>query len=141
MKGYRRGETHHQARLSEVEAREIVAKYEAGDVSVRQLGAWYGISHAAVYKIVTGKTWRETLASPGVVVVTSQPVAVLPRVAASLVPQDKASRLAIAQASVDAALKGERPAVAVQVAPLPASKPATTRKVIGGYDPDEVERE
>jgi hypothetical protein len=59
MKGWLRGEDHPGARLTWEKVRVMIARYETGEWSVRQLAKVDQVSPTTVYKIVTGKLWRE----------------------------------------------------------------------------------
>jgi len=52
------GEKHHNAKLTNVEADEIRALYDSGGMSMRTLGARYGLSHFAIRKIVRGISYK-----------------------------------------------------------------------------------
>lgn len=52
-----RGTQHHSARLDEQGVREIRDRYRRGDGTHRSLAAEYGMSRAAIAKVVTGRTW------------------------------------------------------------------------------------
>ena len=56
--GYRRGETQHSARLTADQVRDIRARYTGKCGEQTALAREYGISHAALHAVVTGKTWR-----------------------------------------------------------------------------------
>lgn len=53
-----RGETHHHARLSADEVREIRRKYAAGDVTQHALAREYGVSQPTIRNVVLRQTWR-----------------------------------------------------------------------------------
>ena len=53
------GENNSNARLTEVQVREIRRLYATGDVLQREIGTMYGISKSQVHRIVHGKRWRE----------------------------------------------------------------------------------
>lgn len=52
------GEKHFFAKMSADKVREMRAMYEAGGVSIKALGARYGVSFAAARKIIKRETWR-----------------------------------------------------------------------------------
>lgn len=55
----RRGENHGMAKLDWGKVDEIRAKYAAGGVSQRDLGAEYGVAHRTIGLIVRGSLWTE----------------------------------------------------------------------------------
>lgn len=50
------GERGGNSKLTEAQAREIIARYRAGE-SPRTLGPEYGITHNSAWHIITGRTW------------------------------------------------------------------------------------
>ena len=52
-----RGEVNGRAKLTEHDAADVLASYAAG-MSIRDMAAVLGVTHATVYNIVNGKTWR-----------------------------------------------------------------------------------
>lgn len=52
-----RGEKCGTAKLSRKQVAEIRLRYSAGGVTQRELGAEYGVSHAAIGLAVSGKSW------------------------------------------------------------------------------------
>jgi hypothetical protein len=53
-----RGERASKAKLSAKDVRAIRERYTAGGVTIRALGAQYGISHTSVRYIIVRKNWR-----------------------------------------------------------------------------------
>ncbi len=52
-----RGEQNGSAKLSEQDVREIRRRYAAGDITLLALAHEYGVSEAAIWRIVHRKTW------------------------------------------------------------------------------------
>ena len=52
------GEANGQAKLTDEQALEMIARYEAGGVAQRELAAEYGVSQTIVSLIVNRKIWR-----------------------------------------------------------------------------------
>ena len=52
-----RGTVNGRAKLTERDAADVVASYAAG-MSISDMAAVLGVTHATVYNIVNGKTWR-----------------------------------------------------------------------------------
>jgi Mor family transcriptional regulator len=57
-RGPRRGEEHHQAKLSDADAAEMRTVYAAGGVSVSELALRYGVSTAVIRRMIRGKSWK-----------------------------------------------------------------------------------
>lgn len=53
-----RGESHHGAKLTEISAREIRARYAAGGVSQAALAREYGVNFRTIHLLVKGEIWR-----------------------------------------------------------------------------------
>lgn len=56
-----RGETNGTSKVTEVQVREMRARYAAGAVTYKALGADYGISKGQTQKIVTRQSWKHVL--------------------------------------------------------------------------------
>jgi len=54
---YSHGEAHGHTILSDEQALQIRAIYAEGVVSLRNLGQQYGVSHYAIWRIVTRRSW------------------------------------------------------------------------------------
>lgn len=57
------GEKNGRAVLGAEEVKEICRRYTTGDVTMKALGAAYGVSKHTVFDIVHGRSWRSLLAS------------------------------------------------------------------------------
>jgi hypothetical protein len=55
----RRAEMHHATRFGWRDIHEIRARYAAGDVTTRQLAEQYAVRQNAIWRIVTGRSWKE----------------------------------------------------------------------------------
>jgi hypothetical protein len=53
-----RGVSHHRARLTEDQVRDIRAKHATGDYTYDTLAAMFGVGEATIWKIVTRRQWR-----------------------------------------------------------------------------------
>lgn len=53
-----RGERHFRSKLTEIQVFQIRHLYAQGDVSGRQLGRSFGVSHRAIRAILNRETWR-----------------------------------------------------------------------------------
>lgn len=54
-----RGELHHQAKLTDMQAAEIRSKYAKGGWSQRQLARAYGVSQRSIAKVVRGISFKD----------------------------------------------------------------------------------
>lgn len=59
--GDRRGERNGQARLSAVQVFEIRRRYAFERTTAKQFAAEYGVSVPAIYKVLSGRTWKHLL--------------------------------------------------------------------------------
>lgn len=53
-----RGDRNGQAKVSRNDVCEIIARYRQGGVTQAQLGEEYGVNHAQINRILSGKRWR-----------------------------------------------------------------------------------
>jgi hypothetical protein len=60
----RRGEVHACAKLTEAQVVEIAATYAEGGISMKKLGARYGVSAQTVHNIVHGARWSHVPTRP-----------------------------------------------------------------------------
>lgn len=58
-----RGELTAAAKLTAAQVRDLRARYAQGGVSQRALAAEFGVHQAQVYRIVSGKSWRQEVTS------------------------------------------------------------------------------
>lgn len=61
-----RGEIHHKSKMTEDSVRELRTRYSNGGITLKELGAEYGINKASVRSIVNLEHWRH-VQDPGVV--------------------------------------------------------------------------
>ena len=54
----RKGEAHHAAKLTNAIVTQIRARYAAGGVSQRALGAEYGVSQRSIHAVIKGECWK-----------------------------------------------------------------------------------
>jgi hypothetical protein len=52
------GEAHHQAKLTDKIVRQCRARYAAGDGNTVTLAREFGVTNAAMYNAIKGKTWK-----------------------------------------------------------------------------------
>lgn len=55
------GERNGQAKLTVEKVRQIIALYQAGQKSQRQIAKMYGVRDTAISRIITGKRWKTAL--------------------------------------------------------------------------------
>lgn len=60
QKTFYRGESHHQAKLTESSVMEIRQKWSAGGISKRMLAKLHGVSDRNIRLILKGETWKHT---------------------------------------------------------------------------------
>lgn len=53
-----RGESHPQVKLTEIQARTILARYRAGGIFMRELAEEYSVSRGAIDGLVSGRNWK-----------------------------------------------------------------------------------
>ncbi len=111
-----KGESHGSAKLTAVQVDALLARHEAGGVTMRHLATEFGISPATVYKIVHGKTWSTPALTGGAVIL--RPVAAVKPALAEIRP-----------------VPARVPAV-VEPRPMPERKVSAGRPVIRIEEPE-----